>query len=60
MMAKYSNAPKITMDGNTACAHSAYLTSENVEIYPITPSSPMGEIADAKAAAGEFIIYLDF
>ena len=52
-MAKYSNAPKATMDGNTACTHSAYLTSENIAIYPITPSSPMGEIADAKAAAGE-------
>ncbi len=53
MKAKYSNTSKIPMDGNTACTHSAYLTSENIAIYPITPSSPMGEIADAKAAEGE-------
>ena len=53
MKVKYSNTPKVPMDGNTACTHSAYLTSENIAIYPITPSSPMGEIADAKAAEGE-------
>ena len=36
----------ITLDGNTAAAHTAYHVSENVTIYPITPSSVMGELAD--------------
>jgi len=36
----------ITLDGNTAAAHTAYHLSENITIYPITPSSPMGELAD--------------
>ncbi len=41
---------KSTMDGNTAAAHVAYAFSEVAAIYPITPSSPMGEIADTWAA----------
>ncbi|MDD2352857.1 MAG: pyruvate:ferredoxin (flavodoxin) oxidoreductase [Atribacterota bacterium] len=36
----------ITLDGNTAAAHTAYHLSENITIYPITPSSVMGELAD--------------
>ncbi len=43
----------VTMDGNSAAAHVAYALSEVIAIYPITPSSPMGEIADEKAALGE-------
>ena len=43
----------VTIDGNTAVAHVAHPTNEVIAIYPITPSSPMGEIADAKSAAGE-------
>jgi pyruvate-ferredoxin/flavodoxin oxidoreductase len=43
----------VTIDGNTAAAHVAHATSEVIAIYPITPSSPMGEMADAKSAAGE-------
>jgi len=43
----------VTIDGNTAAAHVAYATNEVVAIYPITPSSPMGEIADEKASQGE-------
>ena len=39
-----------TMDGNTAAAHVAYAMSETAAIYPITPSTPMGEIADEWAA----------
>src|SRR5579885_389660 len=35
-----------TMDGNEAVAHVAYRVSEVIAIYPITPSSPMGEWAD--------------
>ena len=39
------------MDGNAAAAHVAHATNEVIAIYPITPSSPMGEISDAKSAA---------
>ncbi len=38
------------IDGNEAAAHVAYRASEVVAIYPITPSSPMGELADAWSA----------
>ncbi len=41
----------VTSDGNTAAAKVAYALSEVAVIYPITPSSPMGESADAWAAA---------
>ena len=41
-----------TLDANEAVARVAYALSEVVAIYPITPSSPMGEWADAWAAAG--------
>jgi len=47
----------IAMDGNSAAAHVAHATSEVIAIYPITPSSVMGEIADAKSAAGETNIW---
>jgi pyruvate-ferredoxin/flavodoxin oxidoreductase len=47
------NKTKITIDGNTAAAHTAYHLSEVVTIYPITPSSPMGEFADLWAAEGK-------
>ena len=40
-------------DGNSAVAHVAHATNEVIAIYPITPSSPMGEISDAKSAVGE-------
>jgi pyruvate-ferredoxin/flavodoxin oxidoreductase len=42
-----------TFDGNEATAFSAYHTSEVVAIFPITPSSPMGEWADQWAAEGK-------
>ncbi|OPZ31094.1 MAG: Pyruvate-flavodoxin oxidoreductase [Lentisphaerae bacterium ADurb.BinA184] len=42
----------VTIDGNTAAAHVAYAFSEVAAIYPITPSSVMGELADAWAAKG--------
>ena len=42
----------VTIDGNEAAAHVAYHTSEVIAIYPITPSSPMGEFADEWAAKG--------
>ena len=37
----------VTVDGNEAAASVAYRTNEILAIYPITPSSPMGELADA-------------
>ena len=40
----------VTIDGNEAAAYIAYNTNEVIAIYPITPSSPMGESADAWAA----------
>lgn len=43
----------VTIDGNTAAAHVAHATNEVIAIYPITPSSNMGEISDAKSALGE-------
>ena len=43
----------VTIDGNAAAAHVAHATNEVIAIYPITPSSPMGEISDAKSAAAQ-------
>ena len=42
----------VTIDGNEAVADTAYRLNEVIAIYPITPSSPMGEHADAWAARG--------
>ncbi len=47
----------VMIDGNAAAAHVAHATNEVIAIYPITPSSPMGEIADEKTAAGEVNIW---
>ena len=44
---------KTTMDGNTAAAYISYAFSEFCAIYPITPSSPMAELADKWAAEGK-------
>jgi len=41
----------VTLDGNTAVADVAYRLSEVIAIYPITPSSSMGELSDEWAAA---------
>ncbi|WP_407687865.1 pyruvate:ferredoxin (flavodoxin) oxidoreductase [Mycobacterium sp. HUMS_1102779] len=41
-----------TVDGNTAVAHIAYRVNEVCAIYPITPSSPMAELADAWSDRG--------
>ncbi|MDR2744501.1 MAG: pyruvate:ferredoxin (flavodoxin) oxidoreductase [Desulfovibrio sp.] len=48
MMAKMK-----TMDGNNATAYIAYALSETAAIYPITPSSVMGEVVDEMAAKGQ-------
>jgi pyruvate-ferredoxin/flavodoxin oxidoreductase len=42
-----------TLDGNEAVASVAYRVSEVAAIYPITPSSPMGELADEWAARNQ-------
>src|SRR5215469_17005302 len=41
-----------TLDANEAVAHVAYRVSEVIAIYPITPSSPMGEWADQWSSEG--------
>ncbi|MEM8951889.1 MAG: pyruvate:ferredoxin (flavodoxin) oxidoreductase, partial [Pseudomonadota bacterium] len=47
------NAPTVTvMEGNEACAHVAYRVNEVCGIYPITPSSPMAELADQWSSEG--------
>jgi len=43
----------ITVDGNEAAASTAHRMSEVIAIYPITPSSPMGEFADEWSAQGK-------
>jgi len=47
----------VTIDGNSAAAFVAHALSEVIAIYPITPSSGMGEIADEKSARGETNIW---
>ncbi|MFH1882043.1 MAG: pyruvate:ferredoxin (flavodoxin) oxidoreductase [Planctomycetota bacterium] len=47
------NRKMVTIDGNTAVAYVAHATNEVIAIYPITPSSSMGEMADAKTAKGQ-------
>ncbi|MCK5328435.1 MAG: pyruvate:ferredoxin (flavodoxin) oxidoreductase, partial [Candidatus Latescibacteria bacterium] len=46
-----------TVDGNTAASHVAYAMSDAAAIYPITPSSAMGEVADQWAAQGRKNIF---
>ena len=53
MATKKTKRKLVPFDGNAAAAHTAYATNEVIAIYPITPSSPMGEIADEKAVQGE-------
>jgi pyruvate-ferredoxin/flavodoxin oxidoreductase len=43
----------VTIDGNEATASVAFRLNEVVAIYPITPSSPMGEFADDWASKGK-------
>ena len=43
----------ITVDGNEAAAYVAHKTNEIIAIYPITPASTMGELADMWSAQGE-------
>jgi pyruvate-ferredoxin/flavodoxin oxidoreductase len=50
----------MTVDGNTAVSHVAYAFSDVAAIYPITPSSPMAEVADEWAAAGRKNLFGQF
>jgi pyruvate-ferredoxin/flavodoxin oxidoreductase len=43
---------KVTIDGNEAAAYVAHKTNEVIAIYPITPSSAMGELADQWSSEG--------
>jgi len=52
-----SNMKKLTIDGNTAASHVAYAFSEVAAIYPITPSSPMAEVADEWSATGRLNMF---
>ena len=47
-----NTAGYMTVDGNEAAAMIAYPLSEVIAIYPITPASPMGELADSWAMEG--------
>jgi pyruvate-ferredoxin/flavodoxin oxidoreductase len=47
----------VTVEGNEAAALIAHQANEVIAIYPITPASPMGEMADAWSAAGRVNIY---
>ncbi len=52
-------AKKITIDGNYAASYVAYAFSEVAAIYPITPSSTMGEYADTWASQGQVNMFGD-
>ena len=43
---------QVTLDGNEAAAYAAYKVNEVCAIYPITPSSTMGELADQWSTEG--------
>ncbi len=47
----------VTIDGNSAAAHVAYAFSDVAAIYPITPSSTMGEYADSWASTGRLNMF---
>ncbi|MEA4871716.1 MAG: hypothetical protein VB076_03710, partial [Synergistaceae bacterium] len=42
----------VTLDGNEAAAYVAHAVNEVIAIYPITPSSPMGEWSDQWTSEG--------
>jgi len=44
---------RVAIDGNQAVTSVAFRTNEVIAIYPITPASPMGELADEWAAKGQ-------
>jgi len=52
-----SARPKVTIDGNEAAAYVAHQINEVIAIYPITPSSNMGEWADQWSSEGKTNIW---
>ena len=52
-----SKRKMVTVDGNTAAAYVAHKVNEVIAIYPITPASPIGEMADAWSAEGKTNIW---
>ncbi len=52
-----SKRKMITVDGNEATASVAHRVNEVIAIYPITPSSPMGEFSDEWSAKGKTNIW---
>ena len=49
----------ITVDGNEACARTAYMFTEMAGIYPITPSSTMAELVDEWSNKGMLNVFND-
>ena len=56
-IATRSMSVRVACDGNEAAATSAYNVSEAAIIFPITPSSPMGELCDAWSVQGRKNIF---
>jgi pyruvate-ferredoxin/flavodoxin oxidoreductase len=52
-MESHSGPQPLVVDGNEAAARIAHKLAEVIAIYPITPASAMGELADTWSAAGE-------
>jgi Pyruvate:ferredoxin oxidoreductase and related 2-oxoacid:ferredoxin oxidoreductases, alpha subunit len=52
-MPPQSHSHRFVVDGNEAAARVAHKLAEVIAIYPITPASVMGELADTWSAAGE-------
>jgi pyruvate-ferredoxin/flavodoxin oxidoreductase len=52
-MPEQNGRVKVALDGNEAAAWVAHQTNEVIAIYPITPSSPMGEWSDQWSAEGK-------
>jgi len=48
---------QVTIDGNEAAAYVAHKTNEVIAIYPITPSSSMGELSDEWSSLGRTNIW---
>lgn len=53
----FPSPPKACVDGNAATAHVAYRMNDCAYIFPITPSSPMGETCDEMATAGQLNLF---
>ena len=52
-----SSRKRVAIDGNEAAAHSIYQVSDACMLFPITPSSTVGELCDAWAVQGKKNIF---